>query len=167
MNPLVREAVLIQKDLGGVTFVGAVGVMMHTKFSRESQDIDLVVANYVSAEYLEARGYLERIENGKEIRRTPRGYKIDIYTRDLNGMSVDAIMSSSVEIPVGRGQTLRVASLEALIVAKHRASRLQDIADLDAIARKKFQKIQWEQIRLLTSNVEYEDIQNAMRLRAG
>jgi len=52
LNPYIEEAVLITKDLGDVTFVGAVAVFLHTKKSRESKDLDFVVAEQITREHL-------------------------------------------------------------------------------------------------------------------
>jgi len=167
MHELLREALLIKNDLGNVVFVGAVGVLAHTKFGRESLDLDFVAAEELSDEFLEEKEYFKHGERGKEVRRTPRGYKIDIYTKDLNEIPVNIIVSTAKDVSINKkNDTLKVASLEVLIVTKHRAGRLQDNDDLSDIARKKFKEIQWTQIQSLTTDVEYANIRTAMKLRA-
>lgn len=79
MNPLIPEAAAITKDLGDITFIGAVAVLLHVGRGRESQDLDFVILTPLTKEELEEKGYFTRIENGEEVTRTPRGYKIDIY----------------------------------------------------------------------------------------
>lgn len=66
MNPYIEEAVLITQDLGEVTFVGAVAVFLHTQKSRESQDLDFVVAEQITREEFLNLNYRFVEENGKE-----------------------------------------------------------------------------------------------------
>jgi len=72
MNPLIQEAIDITNDLGDVTFIGAVAVLLHTKQGRESRDLDFVIGAPISKEELEQKRYFTRIENGKEVTRSPR-----------------------------------------------------------------------------------------------
>ncbi len=72
MNPYIEEAVLITKDLGDVTFVGAVAVFLHTKKSRESKDLDFVVADQITREQFLHLKYKFINENGKERIYTPK-----------------------------------------------------------------------------------------------
>lgn len=45
MKDLVREAVLVSKELGDAIFVGAVAVYLHTGKTRESRDLDFAIAS--------------------------------------------------------------------------------------------------------------------------
>ena len=93
MNPYIEEAVLITQDLGDVTFVGAVAVFLHTGKSRESKDLDLVVAKQITREQFLDLNYRFITENGKERIYTPRNYKIDVYdSHDLNEIPLDKII---------------------------------------------------------------------------
>lgn len=95
MNPYIEEAVLITKDLGDATFVGAVAVFLHTGKSRESKDLDLVVAEQIPREQLLDLNYRFIMENGKEKTYTPRNYKIDVFdSRDLNDISLSRIIET-------------------------------------------------------------------------
>lgn len=106
MNPYIEEAVLITKDLGDVTFVGAVAVFLHTKKSRESKDLDFVVADQITREQFLHLKYKFINENGKERIYTPRNYKIDVYhSRDLNNISLDKIIETRAIIPVDKKKT--------------------------------------------------------------
>ncbi len=164
MNDLVREALNIVEDLGEVVFIGAVAVMLHTKINRESADLDFAVVQDLTDKFLEEKEYFQFEENGKLVRRTPRGYKVDIYTRDVSRIPLADVIRTAVDIQIGKkGKTLKVASIETLIVAKHRAARFQDADDLRTMARKKFNHIDWELLETLTdSNVEFSTIQQEM-----
>lgn len=75
MKPIIREALNITNDLGPVTFVGAVAVILQTNELRQSQDIDFVIADEISNEELLNKQYRIVQENRKEKKYTPRGYK--------------------------------------------------------------------------------------------
>jgi predicted nucleotidyltransferase len=160
MNPLIPEAVAITKDLGDVTFIGAVAVLLHVGRGRESQDLDFAILTPLSKEELEQKGYFTRIENGKEVTRTPRGYKIDIYSRKpIKGISIEEIVETGISKEIN-GQPVRFASLEVLMVLKYRAARTQDIEDLQMLAQRKSREIRWGVIKELTSDIEYQDLKN-------
>ena len=72
MKPLIKEAVCISQDLGDVTFVGAVAVMLHTGEQRQSQDLDFVVAKQITVDEFLDKGYKIDLQ-GKKF--TPRNYK--------------------------------------------------------------------------------------------
>lgn len=134
MNPYIEEAVLITKDLGDATFVGAVAVFLHTGKSRESKDLDLVVAEQIPRERFLDLNYRFINENGKERIYTPRNYKIDVYdSRDLNEVPLERIIETRATIPVGKNKTVNAICLEGLIVVKYRAKRDQDLSDLSLL----------------------------------
>jgi predicted nucleotidyltransferase len=144
MNPLIQEAISITKDLGDVTFLGAVAVLLHTKSGRQSQDLDIAVTTPITDKELEQKGYFKGMEGGVEIRRTPNNYKIDIYhDRPINEIPISVIIKNAIYIPV-KNMKIRVVSLEALILMKARTSRDQDIEDLMYISKQKYDKINWE-----------------------
>ncbi|MHB8602604.1 MAG: hypothetical protein ACYC6W_10275 [Nitrosotalea sp.] len=163
MNELIQEAIEIVNDLGDVIFIGAVAVMLHTKMTRESLDLDFVVAKELTNEFLEDKRYFKFEENGKSVRRTPRGYKIDIYSKDVSGIPLKSVINTAREIQVRKNQILKAASVEVLIVAKHRSARLQDSDDLRTIAKRKFKEIDWKSLDELTdSDVEFKAIRTEM-----
>lgn len=141
MHPLVDEAIKITKDLGDVVFVGAVGIFLQTKATRESHDLDFAVANELPAELLDEKQYFMRKVKGKEARYTPRGYKIDIYARDVSGISVNDVVATAKNVEVKKGVTIKAASVEVLVVAKFRAAAKRKGTD-DVDIRISAQKVQ-------------------------
>lgn len=166
MNPYIEEAVLITKDLGDATFVGAVAVFLHTKKSRESQDLDFVVAEQITREEFLNLEYRFIEENGKEKIYTPRNYKIDVYhSRELNEITLDRIIETRATIPVDKkGTTVNVICLEGLIVAKFRAKRDQDLGDLSLLSMYCYKNIDWKFLKTFTKeDVEFEQIARTMK----
>jgi hypothetical protein len=43
MDPLIREALAIEKDISGVVLIGAAAVILHTKIGRSSEDLDFAL----------------------------------------------------------------------------------------------------------------------------
>ncbi|MEX0861766.1 nucleotidyltransferase [Nitrosopumilus sp.] len=169
MKPIIREAFNITKDLGSVTFVGAVAVILQTNELRQSQDIDFVIANEISNEELLNKQYRIVQENKKEKKYTPRGYKIDIYSsRDLNDIPLQTIIDKAQAIPIdNKGNTVNTMSLETLIVSKFRANRDQDVEDLNRIVKTRYKDISVDNLRELTKNdTELKNIQNTLRFFA-
>ncbi|MCY4491862.1 MAG: nucleotidyltransferase [Thaumarchaeota archaeon] len=164
MKPLIKEAVCISQDLGDVTFVGAVAVMLHTGEQRQSQDLDFVVAKQITVDEFLDKGYKIDLQ-GKKF--TPRNYKVDVYhERNLNGIPLDYIIRTATAIPVDKkGTTVNTISLEGLIIAKYRAGRDQDIEDLQRLAVCCSHKINWDEVKCLAkSDTEYSEIEQAISL---
>jgi hypothetical protein len=91
----------------------------------------------MSDEELENHGYFAHDESGKKVRRSPRGVRADIYTKDVGGIEVSIICKTAETQSLGKREgTIRIMSLEALLPAKLRASRpsrpqdAQDIQEL-------------------------------------
>jgi hypothetical protein len=142
--------------------------MLHTKKGRESRDLDFAVAIPLSNQFLEDRGYFVYKEKGKDVRRTPRGFKIDIYSRDLNGIPVETIAKTAVEILVNRKKnwTVKASSLEVLLISKHRAGRNQDTYDLKLLAQELFHDINWKTLKSLTRDeTEFQAIKTALEFQ--
>jgi len=97
---LVREAILITSELGNVVFVGAVAVYLYTRTNRPSRDLDFAVASKITNEELRMKGYEIFEENGKEVKRSPRRYKVDIFDKDVSGIPVEKIIETAKEIKV-------------------------------------------------------------------
>lgn len=166
-NQLANEAVHITKELGDVTFIGAVAVFFHTRGlrSRESRDLDFAVAIEIPDEQLLEKGYKIFEERGKTIKRTPRGFKIDIYSEEVGDIQVKDLIHRANTVPVGKKgiNRIKVASLEDLIITKHRARREQDDEDLYDIAKTKFSEIKWSLLQtLVKSDYEFNDIKTTM-----
>jgi predicted nucleotidyltransferase len=164
---LVREALQITRELGDVVFVGAVAVYLYTKRTRTTRDLDFAVASKITNDKLTKKGYPIFQEKGKDVRRSPRGYKVDIYDRDVSKIPVETIFQTAKEIKVDkRGTTIKVASLEALIVAKHTASspsRPQDDEDLYGIAQTNFNRINEESLKQLVDQHKFHVIMTTMK----
>ncbi|MCH7969177.1 MAG: hypothetical protein IH841_08045 [Thaumarchaeota archaeon] len=167
MHPLIREAFNITKELGPVTFVGAVAVFLHTKNTRESRDLDFVIAKQITREELLNKDYKFITENGKEKTYTPRNYKIDIYVdRPLNRIPIETIIKTSQDFPIDKkGNTVNAMGLEALILAKFRANRQeQDYPDLRGLAIQRFSDINWKEMeKLVDDATEVEDIRSTLK----
>jgi len=169
VKPIIREAFNITNDLGSVTFVGAVAVILQTNEFRQSQDIDFVIADEVSNEELLDKQYKIVQENGKEKKYTPRGYKIDMYSsRELNDIPLQTIINNAQAIPIDKKEnTVNVMSLETLIVSKFRANREQDNEDLNRIAKTRYKDIRADKLKELTkSDTELKDIQSTLKFYA-
>ncbi|MDE1878165.1 MAG: hypothetical protein KGI07_06495 [Thaumarchaeota archaeon] len=107
MNKLLNEALKITQELGDVIFIGALATYLHTKKQRDSQDLDFVVQSPISDEELLDKKYQKSL-TGKQSWFTPRGIKIDIFTRDISGVSLEAIVKYSKEFPVGKKGSIKV-----------------------------------------------------------
>jgi len=166
LHPLIREALKITEDLGSVTFVGAVAVFLHTKNTRESQDLDFAVAKSISREELLDKKYKFVVENGKEKTYTPRNYKIDVYAdRPLNKIPIKTIIETSKDFVVDKkGNKVNAMGLEALILAKFRANRpTQDYPDLRTLAVQKIRDIDWKMLeKLIENKTEFDDLKGTL-----
>jgi predicted nucleotidyltransferase len=160
LKPLVREAIHISKELDGLVFIGAIAVYFHTKIMRESQDIDLAAVKPISNDELEEKNYKTRQE-GRSNQNTKR-HQIDIFRHDVSGIPMDVIKDTSVEIQEGKAK-IRVIGLEALLVAKHRAQRDQDVEDIKELVRRKYKSINFRVLKQITqSDVEYDQIMRSI-----
>lgn len=158
-NQLLHEAVEVTKEIGNdITFIGAIAIYLHTRTSRQSQDIDFVVSSMPSDDELFEKGY-KRIQDTLY---TQRGFKVDYYTRNpINDIPLQYIIETAEEFDVNpkRDEKIRVANLEVMIVAKKRAGRNQDSEDLATIAQRKFKEIKWDRIQeLARDDYEFKDI---------
>lgn len=162
MHLLFQEAIKIAQDLGDVIFIGAVGIFLQTKETRESHDLDFAVAKELSPEFLDSKRYFVRRVGGKEARFTPRGYKVDIYTKDVSGIPIDKVVQTAHTIPVRKGIFLKAASVEVLVVSKFRAAQKRrgtDDTDLRTLAQKKYKDIDWAVLESLAdSDIEFQQI---------
>lgn len=136
--------------------------MMHlgTKH-RDTKDIDLAMIAKLSKEELEDRGYKTYYEKGKEITYTPRGIKVDIYTNDIGEILVEIVYSTSVNFS-GKNRNVKVACVEVLLVAKHRAGRDQDIEDVQNLCRIKGKLINWTLLEKIAKSTEISQIKTVV-----
>ena len=151
MNNLVNEAIQITKELGNVIFIGALATYMHTKNTRDSRDIDFVVENQIPDDELISKNYHKSMTR-KQPWFTPRGFKIDIYTRGIPGVSLDKIIDNSKKFTIKNKGEIRVLGLESLIIAKHKAARDQDIEDLKNIAMHRLRQVDWDVVQEITND---------------
>jgi hypothetical protein len=162
---LLREAILITKELGNVVFVGAVGILLHIGKGkgRESRDLDFAIAHHISDESLFEKGYIKYPRRGKTEYYSPRGFKLDIYPTDLNHVPVNIIIDTAKTFVLDRYKTVKAASLEMLIILKYDANREQDNEDLHRIAIYKLQEINWEGLQSLVNNYSEYEFDNIKR----
>lgn len=147
MLNLLSEALKISEELEDVVFVGAIAVLAHTGRGRQTHDIDLALASQMSEEELEKRGYLAHNESGKKVRRSPRGVRVDIFTEDVSGIPVSTISKTAKIKAVKRGRSIKIMCVEALLLAKLRASRPgrpQDAQDIRDLCLYRGKEIEWE-----------------------
>ncbi len=166
MKLLIREAANISRDFGTATFVGAIAVMLHTGGQRQSQDLDFVVAEQITIDEFLSKG--RKIDQQRDKKSTPRGYKIDVYHgRDLDDIPPEYIKTAAA-LPVDKnGTTVNAIPLEGLIVAKFGAGRDRDIEDLQRLEIRRGRKVNWGAVKYLAkSNAEYSEIEQATRLHS-
>ena len=152
---LKREAVSITDELGDVVFVGAFAVNHYFSY-RTTRDIDLVIASPLDERKLIRLGY-SKFESRGVTWFTPRGVKVDFFTRDVGGIPVAWIMEKSVQVSF-RNKTYRVICLEGLVLAKHRAGRSSDIADLQQLLRNCGKGIRWDVMEEIADRVELDEL---------
>ena len=165
MNQLQREAIAVTKELGDVVFVGAVAVLSYLGWKhRTTMDLDIAMATELTKEQLEHLGYRRFQERGKDVTYSPRGYRIDIYTRDVSDIPIETIYSTASEV-VLRKYKIRVASLEVLLVAKLRAmrpSRPQDKDDFNKLCERNGRSIDWKMLNAIATEIEASRIRESV-----
>lgn len=164
MHILVREAIKITEELDAI-FIGAVAVLVYTRQSRATQDIDFILPTNVTDEQLLKKRYIKSHDRYY----TPRGYRADIlFSRPINNIPIPVLIETAKVILVDkkRAKTIKTVSLEALIVMKYRARRKQDYDDLKAIAQRRFKVIDWNILKLIAqpTETEYNAIYSTMKL---
>jgi hypothetical protein len=108
-----------------------------------TQDIDIALASPVTDVQLRELGYVITNERGKKTIRTKEGFKVDIYMRDVSGLSIHDVFETAVVKQIGC-ESVRVMGLEALLLSKLRANRSQDIQDIRIVCQRLKKKIRWE-----------------------
>lgn len=167
MVNLDRIAVRVAHDFKGqVVFVGAFAVVCHIGPYRQTRDIDLVLASPVTDEEFEEFGYRIFHEGGKKVIRSQEGVKIDVFTRDIGGIPVATIFETAVEKQLEAGR-VRIICLEALLIAKMRAARPQDIADVQELCRRRGKSIRWNMLKSLATETEAAELKNVVLAFSG
>lgn len=168
INPqIIHESIQITKELENVVFIGATALLLHDINNRTTKDIDFVILidnKYDKIKFLLERNYITTFENGKEVIRTPspRRFKVDVYNEPIANITVKEIFENAIEKKYKKG-IVKVASIETLIVLKHRAGRTQDIEDISNITKKYYHKINYTKLYSLCQNdTEMDVIKNAL-----
>lgn len=163
---LESVAARISEDLKRVVFVGAFAVTCHIGPYRHTHDIDLAVAYQISDGELEGMGYRVLREGGKRVIRTEEGIKLDIYTKDVSGISIPFIFRTAVTKRI-RSKEIKVICLEALLIAKMRAARPQDIEDVQMLCGRLGKTIRWDIVDLLATPIESAELRNVVSAYGG
>jgi predicted nucleotidyltransferase len=150
---LDKVAIEITQDLKDVVFIGAYAAMTHIGPFRGTRDIDLALASPISDEELEKLGYRIFLERGKRTIYTHGGVKVDVYLDDVSGIPVSRIFDTAITKQIGKHK-IQVMCLEALLIAKLRAARPQDIDDIQQICRIKGKEIDWNVVESLAEPIE-------------
>ncbi len=167
MNPLVREAVEVAKDIGDVVLVGAAAVMLHTREGRSSEDLDFALASELSDDILLDKGYI-KLRDKRDSWQTPRHFKVDFFRKDV-GLSalLLATMRHSKLI------TFNVFLVSTLIIIDMPSIDLIGISptdreDLRLLAKKRFNEIDWAIIESISkSDMEFESMKRNMKFYHG
>ncbi len=138
---LRSEVARIAELLGDkVIFVGAVAVLAYLGWKhRATHDIDMALVSLGPRDLLrigfrEFRGYLY----------TPSGFKVDVYTKDVNGVPISFLEEGARWVDV-REVRIRVPRVEDLIVTKL-TGRARDEEDIMELMRA--HAVDWDYIEL-------------------
>ncbi len=157
---------LTQDFKGRVVFVGAFAVVCHIGPYRQTRDIDLVLASPVTDDKFEEFGYRIFSEGGKKVIRTKEGVKIDVFTRDVGGILAATIFETSLEKQLETGK-VRIICLEALLIAKMRAARPQDVVDVQELCRRRGKSVRWNVVNSLATETEAAELKNVVSAFSG
>jgi len=155
---LEQEAIKITDELGRVVFVGALAVNHYSNY-RTTKDIDLAIAAPLDEQKLVRLGYTRWSESKGGSWLSPRGIKVDFYTRDVGRIPVTWILDHAVQVKLGKKKEIRVICLEGLILAKHRAGRTTDIADLRQLLTHRGGNIDWSLMAEIAEALEIPELQ--------
>ena len=163
MNPIIKEAIKITEELGSVTFIGAVAVILQKGRQRASEDLDFVVVEQISDETFLNLNY----KPYKKTWVTSRNYKIDVYhSHDLKGIPLQQIIDTADEIEVKKGTTVRAICLEGLMVSKLRAGRPQDIEDLKFLASNCHRRVNYASLEDFSKPEEFIELKNVIKFHS-
>ncbi len=162
---LEQEAVKITDELGRVVFIGALAVNHYSNY-RTTKDIDLAIASPLDKQKLVRLGYTRWSESKGTSWLSPRGMKVDFYTRDVGGIPVTWILDHAVQVKLGKNKEIRVICLEGLILAKHRAGRTTDIADLRQLLTHRGESIDWNLMAEIAEALEIAELEKISKALA-
>ncbi len=161
---LEQEATKIADELGRVAFVGALAVNHYSRY-RTTRDIDLAIAAPLNEQKLIDLGYTRWPESKGTSWLSPRGIKVDFYTRDVGRIPVSWILDKAVQVKLGRKE-IKVICLEGLILAKHRAGRTTDNADLKQLLTHRGGTISWELMAEIAEPYEMAELRRISKALA-
>jgi predicted nucleotidyltransferase len=162
---LEQEAVKIADELGRVVFIGAIAVNHYSNY-RTTKDIDLAIAAPLDEQKLVRLGYTRWSESKGTSWLSPRGIKVDFYTRDVGRIPVTWILDHAVQVRLGKNKEIRVMCLEGLMLAKHRAGRTTDIADLKQLLTHRGGSIDWTLMAEIAEPLEIAELQRISKALA-
>lgn len=166
MNELVSEALEISDELPGVIMVGAVAVMLQTKRSRASRDVDIGIASKIDREEMIGLKYIP-IKGKRDSWVSPRQIKVDVYRSDLSEIPIKQLEKTADKFDFKNGKTIRCACVEALVVAKYRACNSRagpnDKSDLELLIKKRSKTVDWRLEELCKDQTEFESIKQVIR----
>ena len=84
------------------------------------------------------------------------------YTKDVGGIRVEWIVKTAVPAKVGKRE-IRAMALEGLIIAKYRAGRTQDIADLRQLMANRNQDIRWAVMSGIGTDLEITELRQTAK----
>ncbi len=163
---LESVAARVSRDLKDVVFVGAFAVVCHIGAYRRTRDLDLALAMPLSDEEFERLGYRASYESGKKVLRTQEGVKLDVYTRDVSGIPISDVFKTAIVIRIGPDE-IKVMCLEALLIAKMRASRPQDVEDVQTLCRRLGKAVRWDVVDKLATSTEAAELRNVVSALGG
>ncbi len=158
---LETVAARVSRGLKQVVFVGTFAVVCHIGPYRQTRDLDLALGTSLSHVDFERLGYRIFNESGKNVVRTREGVKLDIFTRDVNRIPVSKVFETAAVKRIRRDE-IKVIGLEALLVAKMRASRPQDIDDLQTLCRRLGKTVRWNIVGMLATSLEAAELRNVV-----
>lgn len=136
ISPQIRdECIKVSSEIPSAVFVGAAATLAHLGWSyRRAGDLDIAVEFLGDADEEKLNRLRYRKDPFTGTGYTPRGWKIDIYGKDVSGFSTLQIGKDAVTISARKAR-FRVVRLEMLILMKHRAQRYDDVR---ALMQRKF-----------------------------
>ncbi len=138
----VEEIAKLLND--SIIFVGAVAILAYLGWRyRATQDIDIALISLEPNDLLKL-GF----RKFKGFFYTPSGFKVDVYTRDVNGIPIEVLKEGVRRIGVGKVR-IQVPRLEDLILTKM-TGRARDEEDIMELLR--IHELDWEYLEMRFPN---------------
>ena len=146
-----------------MVFVGALAVNHYSDY-RTTRDIILATTAPLNEPKLIGLGYV-RWQGSRTSWVTPRGVKVDFYTRDVGRIPVTWIMEKAIRVKFGKKE-IKVICLEGLVLAKHRAGRTTDVADLTQLLTHRGGTIRWDLMAEIAEEYEIVELKQISKALA-